>query len=86
VAGYEVFIKPSALNELESVGSRRVRRNLVERIQALADDPRPPACSKLTGRDQYRIRRSSYRVVYSVDDECRTVVVVKVGHRKEVYR
>jgi len=86
VAGYEVFIKPSALKELESVGSRSVRRNLVERIQALADDPRPPACRKLTGRDQYRIRRGSYRVVYSVDDECRTVVVVKVGHRKEVYR
>jgi len=86
VAGYDVFIKPSALKELESVGSRKLRRSLAERIQALADDPRPPGCRKLSSRNQYRLRRGAYRVVYSIVDERRTVLVVKIGHRKDVYR
>jgi len=86
VAGYDVFIKPSALRELESVGSRKLRRNLAEHIQALADNPRPPGCKKLAGGDQYRIRRGAYRVVYSIEDERRIVLVVKIGHRKDVYR
>jgi mRNA interferase RelE/StbE len=86
VAGYDVFIKPSALKELESVDSRKLRRNLAECIQALTDNPRPSGCKKLTGADQYRIRRGAYRVVYSIEDGRRTVVVVKIGHRKDVYR
>jgi mRNA interferase RelE/StbE len=86
VAGYDVFIKPSALRELESVGSRKLRRNLAEHIQALADNPRPPGCRKLGGGDQYRIRRGAYRVVYSIEDERRIVLVVKIGHRRDVYR
>jgi mRNA interferase RelE/StbE len=86
VAGYDVFIKPSALRELESIGSRKLRRDLAEHIQALANNPRPPGCRKLTGADQYRIRRGAYRVVYSIEDERRMVVVVKIGHRKDVYR
>ena len=86
MAGYEVFIKPSALKELESVGSRKLRRNLAEHIQALADNPRPQGCKKLTGADQYRIRHGAYRIVYSVEDESRIVLVIKIGHRKDVYR
>jgi mRNA interferase RelE/StbE len=86
VAGYDVFIKPSALKELESVGSRKLRRNLAEHIQALADNPRPLGCKKLAGGDQYRIRRGAYRIVSSIEDERRTVLVVKIGHRKDVYR
>jgi mRNA interferase RelE/StbE len=86
VGRYEVFIKPSALKELESVGSRRLRRNLAEHIQALAGNPRPPGCKKLAGGGQYRIRRGAYRVVYSIEDERRIVLVVKIGHRKDIYR
>jgi len=86
VAGYDVFIKPSALRELDAVSSRKLRRDLAEHIQALADTPRPQGCKKLTGADQYRIRRGAYRVVYSIEDERRAVIVVKVGHRKDVYR
>ena len=86
MAGYDVFIKPSALKELESVGSRKLRRDLAEHIQALADNPTPQGCKNLTGADQYRIRRGAYRVVYSIEDERRVVIVVKVGHRKDVYR
>jgi mRNA interferase RelE/StbE len=86
VAGYDVLIKPSALKELDSVGSRRLRRALAARIQALAADPRPTGCRKLAGGDRYRVRSGEYRVVYSVDDAQRAVLVVKVGHRKDVYR
>ena len=86
MARYEVFIKPSALKELESVGTRKLRRNLVERIAALADNPRPQGCTKLAGDDRYRVRHGVYRLVYSVDDERRVVLVVKIGHRKDVYR
>jgi len=86
VAGYDVFIKPSALRELESVGSRKLRQNLAEQIQALANNPRPLGCKKLSSRAQYRIRRGAYRVVYSIEDERRTALVVKIGQRKDVYR
>jgi mRNA interferase RelE/StbE len=86
VAGYEVLIKPSALAELDSADSRKLRRALAERIGDLAALPRPPGCRKLSGSDRYRVRVGTWRVVYSVDDDSRTVLVVKVGHRKDVYR
>jgi mRNA interferase RelE/StbE len=86
VAGYDVFIKPSALKELDSVGSRRLRQRLVEHIQALATDPRPQGCTKLAGGDRYRVRTGAYRIVYSVYDGQRAVLVVKVGHQRDVYR
>ena len=86
MARYEVLIKPSALKELESVGTRKLRRNLVEHVQALADNPRPLGCRKLAGGDRYRVRCGTYRIVYSVDDERRMVLVVKIGHRKDIYR
>ena len=86
MARYEVFVKPSALKDLEAVGSRKLRQNLAAHIRALADNPRPPECRKLAGGERYRIRLGAYRVVYSVEDDCREVLVVKVGHRKDVYR
>ena len=86
MVSYEVFIKPSALKELESVGSRKLRRRVAEHIQALTDNPRPHGCRKLAGGDRYRIRCGTYRVVYSVEDERRMVLVVKIGHRKDIYR
>jgi mRNA interferase RelE/StbE len=86
VARYEVLIKPSALKELESVGTRKLRRNLVEHVQALADNPRPLGCRKLAGGDRYRIRCGAYRIVYSIEDERWIVLVVKIGHRKDIHR
>jgi mRNA interferase RelE/StbE len=55
-------------------------------IQALADEPRPPASGKLSGRDEYRVRVGDYRIVYAVDDEQMLVEVLRVAHRREVYR
>jgi mRNA interferase RelE/StbE len=85
VASYRVFIKPSAAKELVAVPLRD-RRRLVVRIGRLASDPRPPGCEKLTGAERYRIRQGVWRVLYTIADEVVTVVVVKVGHRREVYR
>ncbi len=85
MASYRVLIKPSAVKELEAAPPA-VRRRLVARIRALASDPRPPGCEKLTGREQYRVRQGTWRILYTVDDDVVTVVVVKVGHRRDVYR
>ncbi len=83
--GYKIQIKPSAVKELEALPNKDLSR-VVRRIQGLADNPRPPGCEKLSGEEKYRIRKGSYRVVYAISDDERTVVVVKVGHRREVYR
>jgi len=87
VAGYSVLIKTSAAKELGAVEPRGLRTRIVSRIQGLARAPRPPGSQKLAGEsERYRIRQGAYRIVYSVDDEQRIVEVVKIGHRREVYR
>jgi mRNA interferase RelE/StbE len=86
VERYRVFIKPSAVKEIEKIDSVRARRRIVRRIEHLAVEPRPPGCEKLSGLDKFRVRQGAYRIVYSVDDVARAVVVVKVGDRKDVYR
>jgi len=59
----------------------------VARIEALASNPRPPAREKLTGHTHaYRVRQGDHRVLYTADDVERSVVVFKIGHRREVYR
>lgn len=83
---YELRIKKSAVKELEAVGQKRDRRRIVERIQSLAEEPRPRGCEKLSGLDRYRVRQGSYRILYTVDDEASIVTVVKIGHRRDVYR
>ncbi len=86
MARYEVLIKPSARKELEAVGLKKDRQRIVAAILALAEEPRPVGCRKLCGKDKYRIRCGDYRVVYSVHDAILVVAVVKVGHRRDVYR
>ena len=86
MASYRVVIKPSAVKEIEAVGSRKDRRRIVARIQTLAEDPRPHGCQKLSGAEKYRVRCGNYRIVYSIENDVLTVVVVKVEHRKDVYR
>ncbi len=83
---YRVFIKTSALKEIEAIDPKADRRRIVRRLRGLAADPRPPGCERLSGRDRYRLRQGKYRIVYSIEDEDLMVYVVKVGHRKDVYR
>jgi mRNA interferase RelE/StbE len=87
VARYRVVIKPSASKEIGAVGQKKDRQRIVLRIQSLGENPRPFGCEKLSGQlDRYRVREGNYRILYSVDDDKLLVDVVKVGHRKEVYR
>ena len=85
MGSYKVLIKPSAVKEIEAIPERD-RRRIVVRIQGLSSNPRLPGCEKLSGQNKFRLRQGVYRIVYSVnDDECSSLVV-KVGQRKEVYR
>jgi len=84
---YSVRIKTSAIKELEAVVPKKERQRLAARISALSSEPRPKGCQKLTGEgEKYRVRQGRYRIVYSVSDDQQVVEVVKVGHRREVYR
>jgi mRNA interferase RelE/StbE len=79
------LIKPSAARELEAL-PRKDRARVAAKIAALANLPRPVGSEKLSAQEQYRIRQGRYRVVYAISDTEKMVVVVKVAHRREVYR
>ena len=82
---YQVEFWPAALREL-----RRLDRSVQPRIQGaitlLAQDPRPPASRPLRGREGYRLRVGDYRIIYTINDGVLLIVVVTIGHRREVYR
>ncbi|NBY59180.1 MAG: type II toxin-antitoxin system RelE/ParE family toxin [Synechococcaceae bacterium LLD_019] len=85
--GYSLTIKPSAAKELQGITDKATLTRLIERIKSLSTQPRPSGSEKLAGRSSlYRVRQGNYRVIYSVDDQSRIVDVVKVGHRRDVYR
>ena len=82
---YSILFRQSVLKDLEVLPKKDVQR-IMEAIHALAADPRPPQSQKLSGREQYRLRQGDYRILYVIQDDVLIVTVVKVGHRKEVYR
>ena len=82
---YEIRIRRSAEKEIRDL-PRDVRLRVVNRIRDLAADPRPKGCEKLAGVDGYRIRVSAYRIVYTIEDRVLLVEIVRVAHRREVYR
>ena len=87
MARYKVVIKPSASKEIDTLGQKKNRQRIILRIQSLGENPRPFGSEKLSGHlDRYRVREGNYRILYSIDDEKFLVDVVKVGHRKDVYR
>ena len=79
---YAVTILRSAQKQLAKLDAR-TRSRISSAIHALADDPRPPGCKKLTGRPAWRIRVGTYRVIYEIQDK---ELVVTIGHRREVYQ
>jgi mRNA interferase RelE/StbE len=85
VAKYNILIKPSAVKEIENI-PRKDRLRIIQKIQGLANNPRPQGCEKLTGENRYRVRQGIYRIVYAVSDGELHLVVVKVGHRRDVYK
>ena len=85
MASYRIFIKPSAVDEIEELPIKE-RRRIVARVRALAGDPRPTGCEKLSGLELYRVRQGRYRVLYAISDSEAKVTILKVGHRRDVYR
>lgn len=71
--------------DLRSIPNHDVAR-ILQRIDALQEDPRPAGSEKLSGQERYRVRQGVYRIVYEVIDDQPVVTVVKVGHRKDVYK
>ena len=85
MAVYKIFFKKSVWKDFESILKKELKR-IVEKIGSLSDDPRPLGSKKLTGQDRYRLRQGNYRILYSIQDDELTVWIVKVAHRKKVYR
>jgi mRNA interferase RelE/StbE len=83
---YRVLVAPSASRDLKRL-DRSARDRVDRALDLLADEPRPPACKRLTGAGElYRVRVGSYRIVYEIRDDVLIVLVVRVGHRRDVYR
>jgi len=85
MARYELRLRKSVSKDLDPIPKRDVQR-IIEAVQALADDPCPPQSQKLSGSEKYRLRCGVYRVLYEIQDDVLVVCIVKVGHRKDVYR
>ena len=82
---YRLAFKKSVAKDLRVVPNRDIAR-ILKCFEALSEDPRAPGCEKLSGRERYRIRRGIYRIVYEIRDDVLLVVVVRAGHRRDVYR
>lgn len=85
MARYSLGFKRSVSRDVEAIPKRDLQR-IMERIEALRDDPRPPGCVKLSGQEYYRVRQGNYRIVYEILDDRLVVVVIAIGHRRDVYR
>ena len=82
---FKVVFRKSVSRDLRRIPNRDLRR-ILNTIESLSEDPRPSGIEKLSGQDRYRVRQGSYRIVYEINDDEVVVIVVKVGHRKDVYR
>ena len=82
---YKIQILKSADKTLRNV-ARKERVKIVEQISQLAEKPRPFGCKKLRGTEFYRIRIGDYRVIYKIEDEVLLILVIRIGHRKDIYK
>jgi mRNA interferase RelE/StbE len=83
---YAVLLEKAAARFLLRLRDAKLKARLDETIESLATEPRPPGCRKLVGAsDHYRLRVGNYRIIYRVDDGKVTVLVLLLGHRREVY-
>lgn len=82
---YRLAFKKSVSKDLRSIPKKDVAR-ILRCFDALAEDPRGQGSEKLSGQDRYRVRQGAYRIVYEVQDDTRRMLVVKVAHRRQVYR
>jgi mRNA interferase RelE/StbE len=82
---YRIVIKKSAAKEIERL-NKQDKIRVIARIRKLAFDPRPAGSKKLSSQEKYRIRQGRYRILYKIEDNELIITVVKVGHRKDVYK
>ncbi|MGM0656803.1 MAG: type II toxin-antitoxin system RelE family toxin [Thermodesulfobacteriota bacterium] len=85
MAEFKILFKKSVWKDFKSIPDNDLGK-ILERIASLAKDPRQPGCRKLSKQERYRLRYGRYRIIYSIEDKELIVWVVKVGHRKHVYR
>lgn len=85
MANYELIFKKSVAKDLRPFSKQDVKR-ILQRIRELATNPRPIGCEKLSGQERYRVRQGVYRIIYEIEDRRLIVMVVKIGHRREIYR
>ena len=85
MANYKLVFKKSVSKDLRPIPNKDVAR-ILQRMEGLQENPRPVGSEKLSGQERYRIRQGVYRIIYEVKDELLVVTVVKVGHRKHVYK
>lgn len=81
---YRIDVLPAAVRAIRKLPPEAKRR-IQAVIDVLAEEPRPPAAKKLTARPEWRVRTGGYRVLYRIEDEVLTIVVVHAGHRRDVY-
>jgi len=81
---YRIEVLPAAVREIRKLPPDAKRR-VQAVIELLSDNPRPPAATKLTARPEWRVRTGDYRVLYRIEDDILTIVVVRAGHRRDVY-
>ena len=83
--GYKLVFKKSVAKDLRVLPKQDIAR-ILQKFDELQTNPRPAGCEKLSGQERYRVRQGVYRIIYEIADKTLTVCVVKVGHRREVYR
>ena len=84
MARYKLLFKKSVAKDLRALPKKDVR-NILRRIDALAEQPRATGCKKLSAREYYRVRQGVYRIIYEILDDQLIVHIIKVAHRSKVY-
>ena len=85
MAEYKIFFRKSVKKDLSDIPKKNLKK-ILQKIESLGTNPRPTGCEKLSGQEKYRLRQVNYRIIYSIQDYQLTVWVVRIGHRKDVYR
>lgn len=85
MAGYELIVRHSVRKDVEKIPQKDLTR-ILNKLEALRNDPKPAGCVKLSGSEYYRIRQGDYRIIYEVQGKVLIIVLIKIGHRREVYK
>jgi mRNA interferase RelE/StbE len=82
---FKLIFRHSVARDLRRIPNKDVRL-ILQRIDQIAENPRGPECDKLTDQERYRVRQGNYRIIYEIQNDLLIIVVVKIGHRREIYR